>query len=132
MVGYNTPWCMPMATSMCVYCNYYFFCKTISFFLNSCGNGFSTKQRLERHQLIHTNTRPWVCEECGKAFRERRKLQMHEMIHQGAKPYGCKYCSSAFREIVALRRHLKKVHEALWWPISITFIIRVNPINILI
>ena len=49
-------------------------------------------------QAKHTpnHLKKYKCEVCGKGFSTNQKLQEHNNIHTGAKPFKCKFCSAAF------------------------------------
>nr|CAI5868296.1 unnamed protein product [Callosobruchus analis] len=61
-----------------------------------CGKRFNHKQRLVRHQLVHTDSRPFVCQECNATFKSRASLKNHQAIHRGEKRFACKMCGQKF------------------------------------
>ncbi len=40
-------------------------------------NLFANRQ-LERHMLVHTHDRPFICPQCGDGFTQRASLQRHQ------------------------------------------------------
>lgn len=52
-----------------------------------CHCGYATNHRwvLKRHQLIHTNTRPYVCKICKAGFRQSQHLTGHLRAHKNPK-----------------------------------------------
>ncbi|VEN48893.1 unnamed protein product, partial [Callosobruchus maculatus] len=61
-----------------------------------CGKRFNHRQRLIRHQLVHTDTRPFVCQECNASFKTRATLKNHLAVHRGEKRFTCKICGQKF------------------------------------
>lgn len=46
-----------------------------------CWKGFSSRHSMLTHQLIHSNSRPFKCENCTTTFRTRGHLKIHQQIH---------------------------------------------------
>lgn len=78
-----------------------------------CGQAFTQKISLLRHQKVHDNTRPFQCQYCIGSFKDKWHLKQHERTHTGAKPYVCSICEEAYRFKVQLREHVSAVHESL-------------------
>ncbi|GMK56492.1 hypothetical protein CspeluHIS016_0303320 [Cutaneotrichosporon spelunceum] len=76
-----------------------------------CGNGegrvFATRQKLIRHLRMHTQDRPFVCDECGQGFAEKAPLETHKRRHRDEKPFKCPYpgCGQAFTQKSGLNVH---------------------------
>jgi uncharacterized Zn-finger protein len=45
------------------------------------------------------------CQYCPKAFVTPSKLERHERIHTGSKPFGCEMCSQRFTQRCGLKVH---------------------------
>ncbi|XP_041810253.1 zinc finger protein 770-like [Chelmon rostratus] len=52
------------------------------------------------------------CPVCPKAFSSPYKLQRHYVIHTGQKPFICRMCGKAFTQSEHLKTHLQKVHHS--------------------
>ncbi|XP_044023151.1 zinc finger protein 770 isoform X1 [Siniperca chuatsi] len=52
------------------------------------------------------------CPVCPKSFPSLYKLQRHYVIHTGQKPFICKICGKAFTQSEHLKTHLQKVHHS--------------------
>lgn len=48
-----------------------------------CHKQFVQKSSLHRHELLHSNEKPWVCEHdsCGKRFKLKEYLDAHKKTH---------------------------------------------------
>ena len=64
--------------------------------------GESRKRRQVDHNL--------PCNVCGKRFPNKRRLEVHAIIHTDKKPYECDQCDRAFNQLANLMTHKKKMH----------------------
>lgn len=77
-----------------------------------CTKKFKVASALERHERVHTNSRPFVCEICKKGFSQKEMLKRHISIHlpKDDAPFECKVCGERFRQKEPLKQHVKRVH----------------------
>ncbi|XP_049856635.1 gastrula zinc finger protein XlCGF26.1-like isoform X1 [Schistocerca gregaria] len=76
----------------------------------TCGQAFTQKSSLLRHQKVHTKVRPFQCGYCVAAFKDKWHLTQHERIHTGAVPYVCTICDKSFKLKTVLREHIHEEH----------------------
>ncbi|XP_064880944.1 zinc finger protein 329-like isoform X2 [Oncorhynchus nerka] len=72
-----------------------------------CNKGFSSAQKVEIHQRVHTGEKPYSCTHCHMCFTEAGTLKRHQRVHTGEKPYNCPQCEKRFSRQDHLKMHLK-------------------------
>ena len=72
-----------------------------------CSKTFSTNFSLVRHQLVHTQIKPFQCAFCTKTFALAQYQREHEFIHTNLKPFVCGVngCTESFRQRGKLSLH---------------------------
>lgn len=81
-----------------------------------CGKSFSTNAALNKHQLCHTDERPFMCEHCGRTFKCKTHCDTHtKNIHPGdlqlttpPEKFECELCKKLFSTKVYRDMHLKR------------------------
>lgn len=86
--------------------------KARKFECDVCKKKFLGANDLRKHVRIHTNERPYVCNECGQGFRQAGSLKNHIVCKhspglQNKDIFVCNYCSKAFPIKERLRLHLR-------------------------
>ncbi|CAH1783594.1 unnamed protein product [Owenia fusiformis] len=78
----------------------------------TCGKCFKSKGNLKTHFYVHSDVRPFACEEegCKKAFKSKAMLKSHMNWHGGIKPFSCDICDKKFANKVTLKEH-QTVHS---------------------
>lgn len=63
---------------------------------------------LEIHKLQHADPKDKPkCSYCGKAFINKNLVRRHEMIHLDARPHVCQVCNRCFRHSFDLKSHMR-------------------------
>ena len=70
---------------------------------------FEAPETKKRKQRIEINLN-LPCDVCGKRFPNKRRLEVHKIIHTDKKPYQCDQCDRAFNQPANLSTHKKKMH----------------------
>ena len=77
------------------------------------GPKYMLRTRLLRHQQSKHSERPklFKCRTCGKAFTDAVLLTKHQLLHTDARPFHCSYggCNKAFKSEQVLKEH-KTIH----------------------
>ncbi|XP_064115846.1 zinc finger protein 525-like isoform X1 [Macrobrachium nipponense] len=63
-----------------------------------------------RHMLVHTNTRPFTCDECDKKFKSKAELYNHKRTHKPSEErytHCCELCGKRFTQKANLESHLR-------------------------
>ena len=62
----------------------------------------------QKHRRIVDLNLP--CDVCGKRFPNRGRLRLHQIIHTDKKPFQCDQCDRAFNQPANMSTHKKKMH----------------------
>uniref|UniRef100_A0A182W7J0 ZAD domain-containing protein n=1 Tax=Anopheles minimus TaxID=112268 RepID=A0A182W7J0_9DIPT len=63
---------------------------------------------MEHHMIIHSNVKPFKCDQCAKGFFYRTDLVRHEVKHTGIYPFECEKCQQKFSRKISLTKHLPR------------------------
>lgn len=69
---------------------------------DECPSNFSRKQALVRHKMLHTGEMSYKCNYCGVSFHSYSSHQIHVRRHTGEKPHACKHCGERYISLAAL------------------------------
>jgi KRAB domain-containing zinc finger protein len=75
-----------------------------------CGKTFNSRLHFNDHQLSHSGTPTFSCEDCQKMFFTEFKLKNHRTLHVRA--FSCNLCDKRFPKEYKLKQHLR-VHSGL-------------------
>ena len=93
---------------------------------SKCNKIFPVPHKLREHELIHSDTFPFNCEECGRGFNNKYKMRSHVKLRHGGekretatakKPDKsnllllCGSCGKTFRSKSGLRHHTCSAHD---------------------
>ncbi|XP_055010859.1 zinc finger protein 408-like [Boleophthalmus pectinirostris] len=70
---------------------------------STCGRSFYQKSHLKKHQVTHSDQKPFTCDKCHKKYSSKESYRAHQLLHQGERPFPCPLCPKAY----GLRRDLK-------------------------
>lgn len=82
---------------------------------DQCDYTAKSKWTFKKHYRKHTKERPFKCPHCDYASGLSSNLTRHLRIHTGSKPFKCPYCSYSCNNHENLRKHVlnTKKHEGL-------------------
>ena len=66
------------------------------------------EHKKQKHRRIVDLNLP--CDVCSKRFPNRGRLRLHQIIHTDKKPYQCDQCDRAFNQPANMSTHKKKMH----------------------
>ena len=69
--------------------------------------GASEPKKQKHRRIVDLNL---PCDVCGKRFPNRGRLRLHQIIHTDKKPYQCDQCDRAFNQPANMSTHKKKMH----------------------
>jgi len=73
-------------------------------------SGSTPSKTLENQNENKQHDKPFLCSECPYRASEKNKLRRHEVIHSDSKPFACKMCSFTTRWKEYLKSHEATVH----------------------
>lgn len=80
-----------------------------------CPYASISARHLESHMLIHTDQKPYACEQCDQCFRQKQLLKRHQNLYHNPtyippapreKTHECAECGRSFRHKGNLIRHM--------------------------
>lgn len=74
---------------------------------DGCSRVCRTRTELVHHQRVHTNERPYHCNQCNYSGKTAHQLKKHQRTHTGEKPFKCKHCSYSASLSHQLLRHVR-------------------------
>lgn len=80
----------------------------ISYECDICHSVFTSKTGLYNHsRTVHSDLRPFICQECGEAFKRKKNLDTHIDNKHSTVIYSCTKCDKVFKSKLSLDYHLK-------------------------
>lgn len=82
------------------------------FSCEECEQSFKYKGNLKNHvTIIHKQERKSQCDFCMKKFRDKTGLDRHRRVHTGERPYKCNECDQLFKLKSTMTRHRFNIHH---------------------
>ncbi|XP_028971461.2 zinc finger and SCAN domain-containing protein 10 isoform X2 [Esox lucius] len=76
-----------------------------------CDKEFKKRHLLDRHNLSHSDDKPFKCQVCQRAFAQASQLKSHLRVHTGERPFQCQRCDKSFNHNVSLKNHVRRYHS---------------------
>lgn len=72
-----------------------------------CPRAFSSRFKLVRHILIHSEERRFQCTSCGRRFHRKDHLKNHLQVHNPNKIlHSCELCQKTYCSLLSYRKHI--------------------------
>ncbi|XP_054724296.1 zinc finger protein 888-like [Uloborus diversus] len=71
-----------------------------------CGKTYASERYLKKHQIIHSDKKPFSCDFCDYSSRHKAHLTRHLRLHTGEKPYKCHHCDFRSAYLESLKGHV--------------------------
>ncbi|RZF46480.1 hypothetical protein LSTR_LSTR007596 [Laodelphax striatellus] len=79
-----------------------------------CNTRFKHVSSLRGHmRTVHSDAKPFKCEECGACFARKSVLKVHIITHTGEKRFECDQCEAKYGDYTSLKRHRMSIHEGV-------------------
>jgi len=102
---------------------------------SGCGKVFQFQSDVQRHVVIHTNARPYVCSHpsCKKAFKRPDALKNHLQTHNGETPFECPVpeCKAQFQKKSSFQYHLFNIRTSVIFFVVPKDVIRLFPLTMI-
>lgn len=72
-----------------------------------CHQVYSSVAALTAHMFIHSNAKPFKCDECSLAFKRKYDLSKHKRVHSNENQYNCEICERGFYSSSNFKRHMR-------------------------
>eukprot|EP00090_Calanus_glacialis_P021853 TRINITY_DN33700_c0_g1_i1.p1 TRINITY_DN33700_c0_g1~~TRINITY_DN33700_c0_g1_i1.p1 ORF type:complete len:513 (+),score=84.99 TRINITY_DN33700_c0_g1_i1:216-1541(+) len=80
----------------------------ITYECDKCKSIFTSKTGLYNHtRTVHSDERPFICQECGEDFKRKKNLDTHVDNKHSTVIYPCNKCDKVFKSKLSLEYHLK-------------------------
>ncbi|ODM86774.1 putative zinc finger protein [Orchesella cincta] len=81
-----------------------------------CKRVFKGKEKLARHELIHSDLKNFVCIFCEHRSRTLPNLMSHiGSVHTREKPFPCAECPAEYSQSSSLKAHVRNAHRKEEW-----------------
>ena len=68
---------------------------------------FTQQVNLIRHKSVHSDERPFVCDECGTGFKKKNALERHLLSIHSTTSFPCSQCGKMFKSEAYLASHMR-------------------------
>ena len=76
-----------------------------------CGMTLRDRNKLKEHMIVHSDERPFQCEQCEMTFKSNQRLKRHKIKHdENRRVYHCDVCDAVLGSRSSLRSH-QLVHK---------------------
>lgn len=87
--------------------------KSLSQVCPICGITLYMAGSIQQHINLHSDVRPFKCDQCDSAFKQKHDFTVHKRLHTGERPYKCRFCDGRFIANTNLHKHMKSAHKDL-------------------